>query len=301
MLDLILTVLFGWAGYWKFKNGKIALGIVWLLTFGAFGFGWLFDIIFALVACLNNTKATAQQPAATASAPPPLIQPTVEQHPIGSFAAMQHGGIIRIDKTIRGYISQNALHYNLNGTEMENYQKFVQAILYLNNCEKLWAISNSKSTNTKENSGAAYSISKTATKILTNAPFYIKTELIIPNIQWNAKRFFFLPDMVLLVENNNFVAFPYNKLLFLIGSTTVIENDTVPKDAKIIGETWKYLNANGTPDKRYSSNWKIPKCRYGKLFLSCKELEFTLYGSNVEVFNAIAEQIEAYQKLYKGG
>lgn len=91
MLDLILTVLFGWAGYWKFKNNKIGLGIVWLLTFGAFGFGWLFDIVCALVAYLNNAKtkqraapgnALSQRPAQEQEAAPRSVsQPVTAQRP----------------------------------------------------------------------------------------------------------------------------------------------------------------------------------------------------------------------------
>lgn len=77
MLDIILTVLFGWAGYWKFKNGKIGLGILWILTFGAFGFGWLYDIVFALVAFVNSTKTTASQskPAPRPAVPAPVLRP----------------------------------------------------------------------------------------------------------------------------------------------------------------------------------------------------------------------------------
>ena len=59
-VDLILTLLLGWAGYWRFKRGQIGLGILWLLTFGCFLVGWLIDIFSCLSAMQKTQKSTPQ-------------------------------------------------------------------------------------------------------------------------------------------------------------------------------------------------------------------------------------------------
>lgn len=43
------------------------------------------------------------------------------------------------------------------------------------------------------------------------------------------------------------------------------EEEGVPSDSEIVGYTWKYVNKNGSPDKRYSYNPKIPIVRYYEL------------------------------------
>jgi len=59
-LDLVLTVFLGWAGYWRFRQGQLGLGILWLLTGGVFIFGWLIDIILAVIAYLEQRRAAPQ-------------------------------------------------------------------------------------------------------------------------------------------------------------------------------------------------------------------------------------------------
>ena len=43
-----LCLLGGWAGVHKFYEGKTALGVLYLFTFGLFGAGWIFDLIAIL-------------------------------------------------------------------------------------------------------------------------------------------------------------------------------------------------------------------------------------------------------------
>lgn len=45
MVTLILCICLGWLGAHCFYAGRIGRGIVYLLTFGFFGLGWIFDII----------------------------------------------------------------------------------------------------------------------------------------------------------------------------------------------------------------------------------------------------------------
>lgn len=45
----ILCLLFGYFGAHKFYEGKILAGLIYLFTFGLFGFGWIIDCISLLL------------------------------------------------------------------------------------------------------------------------------------------------------------------------------------------------------------------------------------------------------------
>jgi hypothetical protein len=47
-----------------------------------------------------------------------------------------------------------------------------------------------------------------------------------------------------------------------------IEEGSVPADAKVIGYTWKHPNKKGGPDRRFSSNYRIPVCCYEAMHLT---------------------------------
>jgi len=47
-----------------------------------------------------------------------------------------------------------------------------------------------------------------------------------------------------------------------------VEEDAVPSDAKVVGSTWRYVNKNGTPDRRFNNNRQLPVVLYSQINIS---------------------------------
>lgn len=45
---LLLCIFLGWMGAHKFYEGKVGMGVIYLFTWGLFGFGWFIDFIVLL-------------------------------------------------------------------------------------------------------------------------------------------------------------------------------------------------------------------------------------------------------------
>ena len=48
LLDFLIILFLGPFGVHKFKQGKIKIGLLYLVTCGFFFFGWVWDLAFAL-------------------------------------------------------------------------------------------------------------------------------------------------------------------------------------------------------------------------------------------------------------
>jgi len=56
LTTLLLAVFLGWLGIHRFYVGKIGTGILWFLTLGISGIGWIIDIIFILTGQFKDKK-----------------------------------------------------------------------------------------------------------------------------------------------------------------------------------------------------------------------------------------------------
>ena len=130
---------------------------------------------------------------------------------------------------------------------------------------------------------AGYITGKYLIKKNKKIPYYLKCNVDIFCIGLEKEKLYFLPDKILIIKNGNPGVIPYNDVKFEYTETNFIETDSVPSDTQIIKYTWKFVNKNGKPDKRYKNNKQIPICKYGEISITSNTgLNTVLLVSNSE-------------------
>ncbi|MBX2949778.1 MAG: hypothetical protein KF704_10925 [Crocinitomicaceae bacterium] len=77
-----------------------------------------------------------------------------------------------------------------------------------------------------------------------------------------------------------------------------LEEEKIPSDTKIIDKTWAKVNKNGTPDKRFVSNYEIPIVRYGEVEIKSNSgLNETYAFSSYEKSEEFVKTFIDYQQI----
>lgn len=161
------------------------------------------------------------------------------------------------------------LDYRIDAEEQADIDRRMNPMIKIAECDKVWRILQaSKVIDKKYSSGASSTVNRSPCKTSTKAPFPFKSNLPAASFKTGKETLLFLPDKLFIMQGSKIGALNYSDISASIGSTRFVESESVPKDAQIVGETWKYVNKAGGPDKRFSDNKKLPICLYGKLELT---------------------------------
>lgn len=186
------------------------------------------------------------------------------------------------------------LEYSFDAEKEEEHTRRMDAWQLLVEGDKEWQIlTEQMNTNTRNHAGASRSLKRAECKITRDHPYYIKTNVDTIQISLhNKETLIILPDKVLFVRKRKVGAIDYSDFIINVSSTRFVESDLVPKDAQIVGQTWQYVNKNGTPDRRHKDNKQFPVCMYGQITLrSASGLYVELHISNLQNALDFAELI----------
>jgi hypothetical protein len=182
------------------------------------------------------------------------------------------------------------LFYELNDREQSKVALLQQAVIHLSQAQRLWRIQTKTATaDWKRNAGAAHLINRTSAGAGDLSIPHVRTNIAVAGISMSGTKLFFLPDLVLFHDARAFGAIAYSELRVDASTTTFIEEDGVPSDAVVVSTTWRYVNKNGGPDRRFNNNRQLPVARYGTLVLSSPSgLNIHLHVSNPDKSLAFA-------------
>ncbi len=211
--------------------------------------------------------------------------------PVGLFLGIILALLIYnfVDKLRKGVI----LMYDIDEHTENNLQLFYDSFEEMKNTRAKWNINAEAKTNDyKYNSGASSIVKRAQTSFLNSCPNYVKSNVEIPCILLGKRKLYFFPDRVLAYDGTQVGAVSYNNLEVSVRNQRFIESGVVPSDATIVDYTWQYLNKNGTPDKRFSNNRKLPILLYSEIdFTSSSGLNERIQLSKSDVGEKLAKQL----------
>jgi len=188
--------------------------------------------------------------------------------------------------------------YDVNDAPAQRFQALVDAMHTLASCQRLWFVSAAGQVQTthqwKANSGAGTIISRKVTRSTMSPPRHLVTNIAVPTLTAGRTSLHLLPDRVLLRDRRRYAEVPYPALLAGAEPQRFIENGPVPSDAQQVDTTWRFVNRNGAPDRRYNNNRQLPVMLYGRLTLTTQQgLHLVFDASVVDATHSVAHALRA--------
>jgi hypothetical protein len=196
------------------------------------------------------------------------------------------------------------LQIDADDTYSDLFKNVVAAFKLLTQCLKKWDVTSSKSINRiTERSAASSTITRTEIVLSETYLPILRTEepaLRFHNI--NGGDLYLYPGFLIVYNSNtDFAIIDYTDISVNFSPVRFIETDPVPSDAEVIEYTWFKVNKDGSPDRRFTSNYQIPVVSYGDLhFESSTGLnEVYCFSSRESVMlfqKALFEYVDALKK-----
>lgn len=209
-----------------------------------------------------------------------------------TFIVLPIAGIIM--KILAHTVAVVDLEYSFDAEAEEEHTRHIDAWTILAEGDKEWQITSEQfNSNTKVHAGANRNINRIPCIIKKDRPFYIKTNVDTIEIKLKKETLIILPDKVFVIRGKKVGLVDYTDFNVSVSSSNFRENEKVPADARVVGTTWQYVNANGTPDRRYKNNRQIPICLYGTVRLYSAGGA----GINVELMTSNIQKAQDFRNL----
>jgi hypothetical protein len=210
----------------------------------------------------------------------------------GLLAALVLIGVV-VAWNVDALRKSTVIMYDMGSDALEEYKALAGAMQELGRSQRLWHVgSRAAVRDTKYHAGATSSITRKATAVTSGLPSFIKCNLDVPAIGVGRQTLHFFPDRLLVFDSATVGAISYGALSLERNTTRFVEEEGVPGDSRVVDQTWRYVNRNGGPDRRFKDNRQIPICEYEALhFSSGTGLNELLHASRVGAGEALSRAL----------
>ena len=165
-------------------------------------------------------------------------------------------------------LSRVTLEIDSEDVYFDLYKDVRKAFSLLKQSQKKWDITSTKRTNrVAERTSASSTITRSLIQLTEKDLPILNTEhspMCFNNI--NGGDIYLYPGFLIVYESKTeFAIVNYAEINITYAQSRFIETEGVPSDAKVIDKTWYKVNKDGSPDRRFTSNYQIPIAAYGEL------------------------------------
>ncbi len=194
------------------------------------------------------------------------------------------------------------LFYDLDEAAEAAYNKLYQGFGELSSSNQIWHVHAVGDVvaeeGEKEQPVASAELLRTPIRPAMKSPPFIETNIAVPALPVGRQTIYFFPDRILIYDGKSVGAIPYTDVRLNEYAFTVLEDGPIAPDAEVVGEQYKAINKDGTPDQRYADNVKLPELRYAKLHLTSNTgLNELLIASKQGISAAITAAIEELSRI----
>ena len=177
------------------------------------------------------------------------------------------------------------LDYSIDEDQQAAVAERMDSMINITRCEKVWRIIQAgKVSDANYAAGAEANIKRKKCKVSTKAPFPFKTNMEIASFKLGREKLLFFPDKLFIIQGRKIGALNYADINIMEQTTRFVESEKVPKDAKIVDQTWSHVTKSGEPDRRFKNNQQFPVCLYGMIGLQSDQgLNTIIMFSNPDI------------------
>jgi hypothetical protein len=166
----------------------------------------------------------------------------------------------------------------------KKFQEGIEAFSNLATTHSSWRLKSQVAVNDwKRNAGSSAALVRQRAKLGKLKPNLIRTNVEVWGVEAGSIKLYLLPDRFFVFQDGVYSAIPYSEIQTSLQDLEYVEQEALPRDAKVVGKTWKYVRRDGGADRRFNNNRQLPIARYGLVAFSSQNFIAYLIVSSLEV------------------
>lgn len=160
--------------------------------------------------------------------------------------------------------------FALDRASNASYAALIRSFEALSSCDRIWDITAVQATDrVRERTVATTAVTRKPVSFDLAASEIVQSPQP-PMRMGNAsgRDIFLYPGFLMMKDGSgDFGLVEYQDVKPEFSQSRFVEEERVPSDTEVVGQTWKKANKDGSPDRRFRDNHAIPIARYGEIVL----------------------------------
>ena len=168
------------------------------------------------------------------------------------------------------------LGYIIDPELQAELQRIQDAFALLRESDRVWVYALSRVDTHpmawKYNAGEMIRVSRQPAAIFNRSIPRVETNIRVNGLSGRDTAVYFLPEKVLVMRHGHVTDFDYSECFIQLEHLDYVEHEgSLYKDTAVIGERWKFINKDGSQDRRFKHNFTLPVVRCAIVRLQGRE------------------------------